>query len=202
MLTYKLTIIIIKSGKKDAIWPHLKIFFRPTWKSFCPSLTTDCVGLVTALLGRISYLFIFFFWNYLNTEKCFIINQVLEVNLRYLQSLVWVFKEDWINGFVQISGFVGTTNLVQKNGKNISFDTRVISSFPLKHFYDQYQNTNLRANLDRLWRHWKCFYRFVLVMLGLMMLVGIYYAIRNRNKETMDTYYFGGKNMSPVLLNI
>jgi len=35
-------------------------------------------------------------------------------------------------------------------------------------------------------------------MLGLTMLVGIYYAIKDRNKETMDTYYFGGKNMSPV----
>jgi len=31
------------------------------------------------------------------------------------------------------------------------------------------------------------------------MLVGIFYAIKDRNKETMDTYYFGGKNMSPVL---
>jgi len=31
-----------------------------------------------------------------------------------------------------------------------------------------------------------------------MMLVGIYYAIKDKNKGTMDTYYFGGKNMSPV----
>jgi len=35
-------------------------------------------------------------------------------------------------------------------------------------------------------------------MLGLMMVIGIFYAIKDKNKQSMDTYYFGGKNMSPV----
>ena len=35
-------------------------------------------------------------------------------------------------------------------------------------------------------------------MLAMAMLIGIYHAIKDRKKETLDTYYFGGKKMSPV----
>ena len=39
-----------------------------------------------------------------------------------------------------------------------------------------------------------------LVMLGLAIVIGVYYAWKDRKKETMDTYYFGGRNMSPVII--
>jgi len=38
---------------------------------------------------------------------------------------------------------------------------------------------------------------------GLLLLaiaIGIYYAVKDRRKNDTDTYYFGGKTMSPVSL--
>jgi len=35
-------------------------------------------------------------------------------------------------------------------------------------------------------------------LLFLAILIGIYYAVKDLRKSDTDTYYFGGKSMSPV----